>query len=88
MIHHVIDTEGGQSGSSLYIEEDRKYYVIGVHVIRVIGKINKATYLNEARIARIKGWIRDFSTKFNAEIYEDFSKRFNLKIYESESQIK
>jgi tetratricopeptide (TPR) repeat protein/V8-like Glu-specific endopeptidase/Ran GTPase-activating protein (RanGAP) involved in mRNA processing and transport len=67
MIEHIIDTSSGQSGSAIYIEDRRKYHIIGVHnrggdTTRVA---NQAVYFNQARIVKIKGWIKDYYKKYN-----------------------
>lgn len=79
MIHHYIDTSEGQSGSALYIQENDKYYIIGVHVRSQDGPdgkpaFNKAVYLSEVRINRIIAWIKDFYKRYNLIIEIDSSK--------------
>jgi V8-like Glu-specific endopeptidase len=67
MIHHRLDTSEGQSGSGLFIKQDDKYYVIGIHV-HSSNRFNissQAVYLNQSRIQKIKGWVKDYYRKYN-----------------------
>jgi Ran GTPase-activating protein 1 len=76
MIDHTIDTSGGQSGSAIYLEEDNKYHIIGVHV-KTMNTSSQGVYLNEARIDRIKGWIKDYYKKYSLITEIDTSKLRN-----------
>jgi V8-like Glu-specific endopeptidase len=56
MILHTIDTGMGVAGAAVFIEENREYYVVGVHVqSRPEGKM--AVFMNEARVRKIQSWI-------------------------------
>jgi glutamyl endopeptidase len=70
MISYKIDTSEGHSGSPLYIKENEKYLIIGIHVQGyneeiLQDELNKAVYLSNSRIRRIKGWIMDYYTRCN-----------------------
>ena len=55
--YNKIDTNCGQSGSPICIEaENRERYIIGVHV-RAQQGYNEGTYLNKARIDKIRKWV-------------------------------
>lgn len=67
MIHHRLDTSEGQSGSGLFIIQDDKYYVVGIHIhsSNRVNISNQAVYLNQSRIQKIKGWVKDYYRKYN-----------------------
>jgi V8-like Glu-specific endopeptidase len=79
IIDHNIDTSRGQSGSPIYIEENGNYYIFGVHVREANSIIasNQAVFLNNDRIRRIKGWIKDYYQSYRVCKLLDLSKMLN-----------
>lgn len=84
-IDHIIDTSDEQAGSALYIEQNSKYYVIGVNIkVTDTSRLtNQAVYLNEARISRIKGWVKDYYRKYGMSKIELSELTYNHSIYEA-----
>ncbi len=80
MIDHEIDTRNAPAGSSLYIEEDGKYYIFGLHVRGHSSESlrKQAIFLNEDRIRRIKEWISDYYRRYHIFSEIDLSDSPNI----------
>lgn len=61
LLKYDIDTTGGQSGSPVWIVNDNKYYVIGVHTMGNSSLGNFATRIDRDFMRDILEMIKDFS---------------------------
>ena len=59
-IYYQVDTNEGQSGSTIYYEKDGNYFVVGVHTGGdEKGNLNVGVLLTEERARKIKDWEKE-----------------------------
>ena len=74
LISYEVDTEGGQSGSGVWIEDGQDYLVVGVHILGNL-PYNQATLITKNRYDLIQTWMKGF---IGSNIYNNVLRDFQL----------
>jgi len=69
-LSYKIFTSKGQSGSPIFYEHDKKYYVVGIHTLGNNQSDNKGVLLTTKVRTTINQWIMEMNKIF------DISKRY------------